>query len=108
MTMHKALHARDDVDRLYESRKEGEKELASIQNNIDALIKRLEDYMKKYEGRLITATRDNTDNASIKRTKITRKMGRKITIWILQAINKLSLIRENLDMAKKGKPQERN
>ena len=29
MAMHKALHSRDDVDRLYESRKEGEREDSS-------------------------------------------------------------------------------
>ena len=30
MTMHKALHLRDDINRLYVSRKEGEKGVASI------------------------------------------------------------------------------
>ena len=33
--MHKALHPRDDVDRLYVSRKEGERGLASIEANVD-------------------------------------------------------------------------
>ena len=45
--MHKALHPRDDVDRLYVSRKEGGSGLASIQDNIDASIQRLEDYKEK-------------------------------------------------------------
>ena len=40
MTMHKALHPRDDVDRLYVPRKDGGRGLASIQYSIDALIKR--------------------------------------------------------------------
>ena len=31
-------------------------------------------------------------------------MGRKTTLWIFQATNKRSLTRENLDVAKKGKP----
>ena len=31
MTMHKALHPRDDVDRLYVSRKKGGRGLASIE-----------------------------------------------------------------------------
>ena len=35
MTMHKALHPRDDVDRLYVSRKEGGRGLASIHDSID-------------------------------------------------------------------------
>ena len=43
MTMHKALHPRDDVDRLYVSRKEGGRGLASIEDNVDASIQRLED-----------------------------------------------------------------
>ena len=38
MTMHKALHIRDDDDRLYVSRKEGGKELISIEDSIDASI----------------------------------------------------------------------
>ena len=35
MTMHKALHVRDDTDRLYVSRKEGGGVLASIQDSVD-------------------------------------------------------------------------
>ena len=55
MTMHKALDPRDDVDRLYVSRKEGGTGLASIEDNADALIQRLEDYIENHEGGLITA-----------------------------------------------------
>ena len=73
MTMHKALHLIDDYDRLYASRKGGGRELASIRDSVNASIQRLKDYMKKYKGRLITATRNNIDNRSINRTKITRK-----------------------------------
>ena len=43
MTMHKALHTRDDVDRLYVSRKEGGRGLASIEDTTEASIQRLED-----------------------------------------------------------------
>ena len=64
MTMHKASHPRDDVDRLYVSRK-GWRELASIQDSADASIQRLEDYIKKHGGKLIPATRNTTDNTSI-------------------------------------------
>ena len=42
MTMHKALHPRDDIDRLYVSRKEGGRELTSIEDSVDASIRRLE------------------------------------------------------------------
>ena len=65
MTMHKALHPRDNVDRLYVSRKEEGRGLASIEDSIDASIQWLEDYIEKHEGRLITAIRNDTDNRMI-------------------------------------------
>ena len=73
MTLHKALYPKDDVDRLYESRKEGGRGLASIEGCDDASIQRLEDYIEKHEGGLITATRNNTDNTKSNRMTITRK-----------------------------------
>ena len=62
MTMHKALHPRDDGDRLCVSRKEGGRGLASIEDNVDASILRLEDDTEKHEGGLITTIRNVTDN----------------------------------------------
>ena len=41
MTLHKALHPRDDVDRLYVSKKEGGRGLASIEDSVDTSIQRL-------------------------------------------------------------------
>ena len=41
MTMHKALHPRDDVDRLYVSRKEGGRGLSSIEDSVDTWIQQL-------------------------------------------------------------------
>ena len=73
MTMHKALYLRDDVDRLYVSRKEGGRGHASIKGSGDASIQQLKDYINKREGRLITTTSNNTENTSINRTKIIRK-----------------------------------
>ena len=73
MTMHKALHPRDDGDRLYVSRKEWERGLASIEDSVDASIRRLEDYIEKHEGGLITSIRNNTDNTIDSRMTITRK-----------------------------------
>ena len=73
MTMHKAQHPRDDVDRLYASRKDGGRGLASIEDNVDALIQRFEDYIAKREGGLFTAVRSNTDNTMNNRKKITWK-----------------------------------
>ena len=70
MTMHKALHPRDDVERLYVSRKEGGSGLASIE---DASIQRLEDYIEKHEQGLIAAIRNNTDYTIDNRMIKTRK-----------------------------------
>ena len=73
MTMHKALHPRDDIDRLYVSRKEGGRGLASIEDSVDASIQQLEDYIEKHEGGLITTIRNDTDNTMDNRMTITRK-----------------------------------
>ena len=73
MTMRKALHPRDDVDRLYVSRKEGGSGRASIEDSVDASIQRLEDYIQKHDGGLITAIRNDTDNTMDNRMTITRK-----------------------------------
>ena len=43
--MHKTLHPRDSVDRLYVWRKEGGGGLASIEDNVDSSIQRLKDYI---------------------------------------------------------------
>ena len=73
MTMHKALHLREDVDRLYVSRKEWGRGLASIEDSVDASIQQFEDYIGKHEGGLFTAIRNNNDNMIDKRMTITRK-----------------------------------
>ena len=73
MTMHKALHPRDDIDRLYVSRKEGGRGLASIEDSVYALIQRLEDYMEKHERGLITVIRNDADNTIDDWMTITRK-----------------------------------
>ena len=73
MTMHKALHPRDDVDRLYVPRKEGGRGLASIEDSVDTPIQRLEDYIEKHGRGLITAIRNNTDNTIDNRMTTTRK-----------------------------------
>ena len=74
MTMHKALHPRDDVDRLYVPRKEGGgRGLASIEDTVDTFIQRFEDYIEKHERGLITAIKKNTDNTIDNRMTKTRK-----------------------------------
>ena len=73
MTTHKALHPRDDVYRLYASRKEGGRGLASIEDSVDVSIQRLKGYIQKHEGRLSTASRNDTENTMDNRMTITRK-----------------------------------
>ena len=47
--------------------------LASIEDSVDASIQRLEDYIQKHDGRLITAFRNDTENTMDNRMTITRK-----------------------------------
>ena len=54
MTLHKALYPRDDAGRLYVSRKEGGRGLASIEDSVDASIQ-FDDYTEKHRRGLITA-----------------------------------------------------
>ena len=103
LTMHKALHPRDDVDRLYVSRKEVD--IVSIQDSVDASIQCLEDYIEKYEGRLITANRNNTDDTRITRMEITTQKWKEKQLY---GRFKRRLSQENVRVAKKGKPFERN
>ena len=74
--MHEPLHPRDDVDRLYVSRKGGGRGLANIEDSVDASIQRLKDYIQKHEGGLITATRKETENTMNNTMTITRKQKR--------------------------------
>ena len=57
---------------MYQEKKVGSG-LTSTEDSVDASIQRLEDYIEKRGGRLITSSRNNTNNTSINRTKITRK-----------------------------------
>ena len=54
MTTHKLLQYRDDLDRLYVSKKEGGSGLASIEDRLEASIQRLEDNIENHEGGMIT------------------------------------------------------
>ena len=64
MTMPKALHPRDDIDRLYVSIKEEGRRLTS---SVDASIQRLEDYIEKHKRGLITAIKNDTANTMTNR-----------------------------------------
>ena len=47
--------------------------IISIEDSVDALIQRLDDYIEKHERGLITAIRKDTDNTIDDRMTITRK-----------------------------------
>ena len=64
-------------NRLYMPRKEGGRGIGGIQDSVHSSRQILEDYIKKGQ-RKTEATRNNTDNTSIDRTKITRKQKWKI------------------------------
>ena len=72
MTMHKGLHPRNDVDRLYTSRREAGRGLASIKDSVDTSIQRLEDNIEKRGGSLIAAIRNNSNDTRTSGTTITR------------------------------------
>ena len=93
MTMHKVLHPRDNVDRLYVSRKEGGRGLASIEDTVDASIQLLEDYIEKHERGLITIIRVDTDNTINERMTTTRKQkweGKQLYSRFKRLINNIS------------------
>ena len=93
ITMHKALQPRDNVDRLYVSRKEGGRGLASIEDTIDASIQRLEDYIEKHERGLITTIRKDTDNTIDERVTTTWKQkweGKQLFGHFKRLINNIS------------------
>ena len=47
MTMHKALHPRDDIYRLYGSRKEGGRGLASTEDCVGVTVQRIKEQRTK-------------------------------------------------------------
>ena len=101
MTMNQALHPRDDVDRLYISRKEGGRGLASIEDTVDASIQRVEDYQEKHERGLIIAIRNDTDKTIDDRMTTIRKQQwekKQQSVRFKRLINNIS------HLAKKRKP----
>ena len=103
MTIHKTLYPIDEVDRLYVSKNKGRR-LASIQDSVDASIQRLEDYIQKRGGRLITASSKNTENTIINWIKITRKQKRraKQLYWYLKRLTSEISIGKTWTWLRKG------
>ena len=70
ITLHKALHPRDDTERLYVPKRERRRGLAGFEDSEDTSIQRLEGYIEKRGGILITqgsAERQLPENKSRKK-----------------------------------------
>ena len=106
MTMHLALHPRDDIEKLYVSRK-GRRGLARSEDSVDTKTRR--QYKKaqrktNYNDQKHHRQHKHKQNKNNQKTKIRRKT----TVRTFQATNKRNLTRKDLDMAKKEKSYERN
>ena len=84
MTMHKALHPRDDVDRLYVSRKEGGRGLANIEDS------KTKDYIQKHEGGLSRHETENTMNNWMTITRKQKWEGKQLCGRFKRLINNIS------------------
>ena len=106
---HKALHPRDDEDLLHMSRTEGGSELINIEDGVDVSIQLPQDYIKVQRKTDYSNQKQYRQHKNqLNKNNQTTKNGKKTTAWAFQATNKQNLTRENVDMAKKGKPYERN
>ena len=74
MTMHKALHPRDSVCRLYLPRKEGGRGLIAVEDCIDLAKLGLERYISESDERLIFAARREIDTPSENEEDFKRRM----------------------------------
>ena len=102
MMMHKALNSGDDRDSLYVSRQKGGRGLTSIEDYEDALIKGLEENIKKSKVRLITMVSKSPVKHKDKQNNRKKEMGRKTNVWIFQTTNWQTLAQEDVNIAKKG------
>lgn len=76
MLIHKTIHTRNNVDRIYGKNKEGERKLASINDCTDSAIKWLEHYTRKVDIRQITEStpskKKTKKNCTTKNRRINR------------------------------------
>ena len=79
MTMHKAIQPRDQIDRFYETRKEGEGEIENAEGYMDRAIQELGEYINKSKGTMITSASNNNNNRIIKIKKIRNQIGKEKT-----------------------------
>ena len=103
ITMHKAGTPKITLTDYMSQEKKQKKDFPAL--TAEASMQWHEDYIQKRWGRLITATRNNTNNTRTYRMTISRKQ-----IWEEKQLYGRfkrpisNITRENLDLAKKGKP----
>ena len=84
MTMHKALHPRDDTDRLYVKRKEGGRGLISIEDCVQRAKVVLDRYVQTNSEEIIKSARDSAtnnkveNNGTVQQTRKERWEGKKL------------------------------
>ena len=98
MTIHKALHPTDHVDRLYVSRKEGGRDLANSQDIFDSTTRRLhknagKDWLQRPE--TIPIAQASRERKYKKKSEVKQLYGH-----LMQQISKIS---HKKKVAKKGK-----
>ena len=76
ITIHKTSLPRDDIEKLYVSRKVG----SITVGGVDASIRGLEGYIKRTKERLITAVSNSNDKIWINRNRIWKKNSMDISI----------------------------
>ena len=108
MTMHEVLHLREYKDRLYVSRKDGGRGLATIEECVDASVQGLEDYIKRRKEWIITFAKAAAYVKIEKTHKLGSRAEKKNAVWIFLATNRIYCARKTVGMATQGEPQERN
>ena len=99
--MLKVLHLRDDIDRLYVSRKE--RGFVSTETYMDTSVQGLKEYIEKCKERLITTA----SKSNIRKTTKTRKQKweeKQLYEYLFKVTNQWNCTQEELDMAVIGKP----
>ena len=103
MILHKVLHTRDEIDRLYVTRKEGRRGHANTENSVDASIQGLLDCMKKTQEKTYSSSTDMRTNRIIiaKKQKKENKQHR----FDIKATKWRNLTRGSWSWPRKGNPQ---
>lgn len=83
MTMHKALHPKSDVDRLYLPRKNGGRGLLNIEDTVEQAKVSLDNYVESSLEEFLVAARNVSDRGEVEDVKIfkERKKGERSRKW---------------------------